>query len=282
MDLDTHVAEFKREGLTVFPGYFSADRVASLREVLDPEFERLFSATPDQPKLKITPLLGHPVLGPMLADRVLDPLVLDFAEAVMGPVVQLDSYEVSGFPPSDREMRGQVHGWHRDPFHVADQYARLAGGTGSRPYTPPLACNCLTYLQDMDEDSGPICVVPRSHLDDTVIEPEREGERHPRQRTLELAAGDMVFMHNDLLHTGSYDVTHRTRYFVSKFVCHFGFPHRDPFDLPLIAELRARARAQEDRRVLRFFGEDDTFVARREAAWAAWCREERSALKIAE
>ena len=60
-------------------------------------------------------------------------------------------------------------------------------------------------------------------------------------------------------------------------MCRIGLPHRDPFELPLIEELRREARAVNDRRVLRFFGEDDRFVERQEAAWRAMVEEDRAA-----
>ena len=277
MDLTGHVEEFKREGVTIFRGFMAAERVAEIRRVLDPEFARLVDRRPDAVKLKIVPLLGHEVLGPILSDHVLDPLMLDFAERVMGPFVQLDSCEVSGFPPSDRSLRGSLHFWHRDHFHVAAQYAQLAQSGERKPYTPPLACNCLTYLQDMNEDTGSLYLIPQSHLTPTLITKEREKEPYPRQRALELKAGDMVFLHHDVLHTGSYNTTSEMRYFISNYVCRIGLPHRDPFELPLIEELRREARAVNDRRVLRFFGEDDRFVERQEAAWRAMVEEDRAA-----
>jgi len=42
----------------------------------------------------------------------------------------------------------------------------------------------------------------------------------------------------------------------------------------------ADARAHNDRRMLRFFGEDKEFMAREEAAWARMVEQDRAALTI--
>jgi len=218
----------------------------------------------------------------MLKDHALDPLMLDFAERVMGPFVQLDSYEVSGFPIRDKSVAGDADRWHRDAFHTAAQWKNAYRAQGRlhehKPYTPPLACNCLTYLQDMNKDTGPFRMIPGSHLDFTVIEKEQEHDQHPRQRFLELKAGDMVFLHHDVLHTGTWNTSDHYRYFISNFVCRIGLPHRDTFELPVIHELMKKARADNDWRVLRFFGEDDRFVTRQEKAWKNMAEEDKKAL----
>jgi hypothetical protein len=58
----------------------------------------------------------------MLKDLALNPLMLDFVEMVMGPYVQLDSYEISGFPIRDASHKGGPDRWHRDSFQMVDHY----------------------------------------------------------------------------------------------------------------------------------------------------------------
>eukprot|EP01052_Picozoa_sp_SAG31_P049248 SAG31_NODE_10691_length_1109_cov_1.180198_1_plen_66_part_10 len=62
---------------------------------------------------------------------------------------------------------------------------------GRRPYTPPLACNYLTYLQDMDgtDKTAPLRVVPGSHRDYTRIAPDAVGQPHPREILVAAPAG---------------------------------------------------------------------------------------------
>jgi ectoine hydroxylase-related dioxygenase (phytanoyl-CoA dioxygenase family) len=149
-----------------------------------------------------------------------------------------------------------------------------------RLYTPPLACNCLTYLQDMNEQTGPLRVVKGSHLEYIFIAKEDEHKPHRRESLLDLKAGDMVFTHHELLHSGTWNISNETRYFLSAYVCRIGLPHRDSFDLPAVHQIMADARAHNDRRMLRFFGEDKEFMAREEAAWARMVEQDRAALTI--
>ena len=276
--LQPHLREFKEQGYTVFPGFMEGDRVAELRALLDPLFKVLFADNPDASRRKIHPLLGHAVLGPACKDLAIDPTVLDFAELAMGPFLQADSFEVSGFPAREAARRGEPELWHRDHFHVAGMYADVAPADARKPYTPPLACNCLIYLQEMNEETGYFQMIPGSHLDYTVIESDKQRERHPRQRPISLGAGDMVILHHDVLHTGCLNTAHETRYFVSNYIGRFGLPHRDSFDLPIVHELIAEARERNDRRTLRFFGEDDDLLSRQEETWRSMAAEDRRAL----
>ena len=65
------------------------------------------------------------------------------------------------------------------------------------------------------------------------------------------------------------------RYFLSVYLCRFGLPHRDPFDLAAIEQLQKDARCRNDRRVLRLFGEDKEFMEREEISWQTMAEEDR-------
>ena len=280
MTLQQHLDQYKRDGYTVFPGYLSVDQVAQWRLALDPEFDRLFAQRLDKPRSKIVPLLAHEGLAPLATGHLVNPQMLDFAELVMGPFVQLDSFEVSGFPIREPELGGHVDLWHRDAFYITETWSHypLTYEQQPRPYTPPLACNCLTYLQEMTPQSGPLRVVPGSHLDYTKIPEEEQHQPHPREQLLSLKAGDMVFTHHELLHSGTWNISDEYRYFLSIYICRIGLPHRDPFDLPAIHRILGEARSRNDRRILRLFGEDDRFMAREESAWRRLVDEDRQAL----
>ncbi|NKB71370.1 MAG: hypothetical protein GKR89_30215 [Candidatus Latescibacteria bacterium] len=281
MTLDQHLRQYKRDGFTVFRGYLSATKVKAWRDLMDPEFARLLPQKPDAPRSRIVPLLAHEKLAPLAQQHVQMPLMLDFAEKVMGPYVQLDSFEVSAFPSRDHDLKDSVDGWHRDAFHNTETWKTAATmpEQSPRPYTPPLACNCLTYLQDMDEDSGPLRVIKGSHREYIFIEPKDARKPHPRESLLDLQAGDMVFTHHELLHSGTWNITGQIRYFLSAYICRIGLPHRDTFDLPAVDQLLAQAKARNDRRMRRFFGQDSDFMAREEASWARMVAQDRAALE---
>ncbi len=81
---------------------------------------------------------------------VSNPTVLDFAEAVVGPFVQLDNLTLAAFLPLDADRRekarGTASGYHRD------RWGRMPNGN----YERPLAFNAITYLQDLTDDNGPV------------------------------------------------------------------------------------------------------------------------------
>ncbi|MEE2754250.1 MAG: phytanoyl-CoA dioxygenase family protein [Candidatus Latescibacterota bacterium] len=280
MTLKDHLQEYKRDGYTVFPGYLPPEQVREWRSRMDPEFEQLFPKRPDAPRARIVPLLGHELLAPLAKVHVSNSLMLDFAEKVMGPYVQLDSFEVSGFPVREQGLKGAIDRWHRDAFNNTETWSTFntMREQSPRTYTPPLACNCLTYLQDMNEETGPLRVIKGSHLDYTFIDKEDERKPHSRESLLDLKAGDMVFTHHEILHSGTWNISKEIRYFLSVYVCRVGFPHRDTFDLTAIHELMSDARERHDRRLLRLFGEDDQFMVRLEESWKRMVGEDRSAI----
>jgi hypothetical protein len=150
------------------------------------------------------------------------------------------------------------------------------GEQSPRTYAPPVTGNCLTYLQNMDEEFGCLRVIKGSHLDYTFIDREDEHKPHPRELLLKLNAGDTVFTHHELLHSGSLNISKETRNFLSVYVSRIGLPHRDTFDLPAIHEIKANARERNDRRMLRFFGEDEQVTAREEESWKRMIEEDRA------
>ena len=277
VNLQNHLLEYKKDGYTVFHDYLTVEEVQEWRQAMDPQFDTLFSVNSNKPRVKIVPLLDHEKLAPLAKKHVTNSIMLDFAELVMGPFVQLDSFEVSGFSIRELGLTDSVDLWHRDAFNVTQTWIDhpLFSSKKRRPYTPPLACNCLTYLQDMTEESGPLRVIPGSHLDYTRIPESAERRVHVRERLLDVKAGAMVFTHNELLHSGTWNVSEHYRYFLSVYLCRFGLPHRDPFDLAAIEQLQKDARCRNDRRVLRLFGEDKEFMEREEISWQTMAEEDR-------
>ena len=278
--LRQHVENYQHDGYIIFKNYLAPERVKDLRALLDPEFERRHAEHPERARATITDILGHETLASMLADHILKPDLLNFAEAVMGPYVQLDSMEISGYPSVDVEKKGMVAGWHRDAFNVTEQWADYpyTYQLEPRPYTPPMACNYLTYLQDMTFDSGPLRVIPGSHLDYTFIAREAQHDPHPKERLVSLEAGDMVYTHCDLLHSGTLNTSGEIRYFISAYFSRIGLPHRDTFETPTIEKIVADARKRNDRRVLRLFGINEGFHQRQQASWQQMIDDDRRVL----
>ena len=160
-----------------------AERLRAVRAEVDPEFAQRFAAEPEKARTTIAGILAHPALADLLKEHLLNPHLLDFAELVMGPFVQLDSFEITGFPSRPAEQVNHVADWHRDAFNYSDMWANHPSSAHFKPhpYTAPTACNCLTYLQDMTGESGPLRVVPGSHLDFSHIPAQERDKPHPRE-----------------------------------------------------------------------------------------------------
>lgn len=250
-------------------------------------FPGLLAAAPEVAELLIKPFL-------------LSPRLLDLAERVMGPFVQGDGFYVVGTPPagltgrttaiaSRAELLAEAAGWHRDAYSHHSLWRKNPGyaddlADGGQPFTPPLAAHMLCYLQDMDGPGGPLLAVPGSHR--SALGDKPVGAEEEAVVPIDARAGDVVFFHCDLLHSGSANrAAEAWRYMVTSFVVRAGLPHRDDFtDPPLVRALVAEAEARGDRRVLRFFAADTADggpLRREEKQWRAAVDEERQLLRPA-
>ena len=125
--------------------------------------------------------------------------------------------DVQGTPPpqltglatgvADRaELLGEAAGWHRDAYSHHNMWHSGTAGwerslkTGTQPFTPPLAAHMLCYLQDMSGPGGPLLAVPGSHRSDFGGNPIGNEEAVVQ---IDAKAGDAVFFHCDMLHSGS-------------------------------------------------------------------------------
>src|SRR3954471_6375578 len=136
MTADDRLADYRRDGFTVFPGLHAA-RVAAWREAY-PTLRRRFNAPHGGDDGDLVDVVE--MAPELFLDAVADPTVLDFAERVMGPRVQLDSvhFRLDPVVPAEQRLR-PVH-WHRD----MDAQFPPDGA-----YLHPLAINAITYLQDL-------------------------------------------------------------------------------------------------------------------------------------
>jgi len=112
------------------------------------------------------------------------------ARAVLGPAVQSRLSARITFPG----VTNQQTVWH---FHER---------TVPRPLPPlfvfPHSLDVLVYLDDLTDESGPVALVPGSHLETGATLGENDFEDKPDQVVLRLPAGGGVFIHNNLWHRG--------------------------------------------------------------------------------
>jgi hypothetical protein len=148
-----HVAHYRERGYTVFPRFYGERQMAAWRDKLD-EMHAEYGEWWLSNTLEYAPRLFWPAVSH--SD------LLDFAELVMGPFVQLVNLTLAGFRsvPVD-EARGKVSGWHRD------RWGKVPRGS---VYQRPNAINAIAYLQDLSDEYGPLRVIESGDRPEDVAE----------------------------------------------------------------------------------------------------------------
>ena len=260
-DNDGRLAEYRAQGYTIFEGAYDEPLMQSWREEHQhPRGEGPFIER------------ASDLFWPAIAN----PLILDFAERVVGPFVQLDNFTFAASPPVEPE-EGEGCFWHRD------RWAHMPNGV----YEPPLAMNAISYLQDLTNESGPLRVIPGSHVKSVRIDLDQGNKPHKDEVILHLNAGDVVLTHNCLLHSGTQNTSGKLRFFFSIYYNITWLQHTDSFEGPTCHRLIEEARQRNNRRALRLLGVDEQRPERSnslfrlpdEVRWQEWLEEDRKALK---
>lgn len=274
--MDDRFAFFKENGYIVFEGVFGRAQVQAWIDTYDDLVERQ-TAPGQEPKKWLDSIVEYePAL---MLPAVAHPTLLDFAEKAMGPFVQLENLTFYNFEPvSKGEGAGEVIGWHRD------RWGWLPEGP---QYIKPSGCNAIIYLQDLTDERGPLRLVSGSHRTDTSVADEHRKERHPDELLLYPAAGDVVFTHCSLFHSGTPNTSGGPRHFLSLYYNHVGLRHTDDHSGPNVQKIIEDARRRDDRRIQRLFGVDNQLTWRADSGhalpdeeiWKIWIEQDRAVLK---
>ena len=270
--LEKHLAEFKRDGFTLFPRMLDPAWIREMRDGFEELEGRIPNADGSRPAA-ITDLLEHkpePVLRALSNERL-----LDFAEMVVGPHVQLESITFRRTPPQP-EQDGAALGFHRDMFAFFPE---------DGVYHRPLLFNALSYLQDLTDETGPLRIIPGSHMRALRLSPEEARRPHPEEVIVYPRAGDTAVFHCSMLHSGSPNRSNDYRYLFFLTFNHSWLKHRANYRGPVSQAVIAGARARNDRRLLRLLGVDDQFAQRAncgflepdEENWHRWLEEDAAA-----
>lgn len=271
-NLQNHLLEFKERGFTVFPSLHGCDFFSDWHQLAEMSVRR-------EPEKRVFGDLIE--VAPELAIRaVANPTLLDFAELVMGPFVQLDGLTLVVWPPFQAHNPDQmdIH-WHRDPWSQVPR---------STSYDRPLAINALTYLQDLDDRMGPLRVIPRSHRKPLTIPTHLRAQPHPEEQLIYLRRGDVIVMHNYLVHSRTPNHSNSTRSYLSVYYNLTWLRTSTRFDGASSRSIIQLAEDNNDRRMLRLFGVDSQLEARtnsgflteNEHCWEDWIREDRNVLQL--
>ena len=270
--LEEHLAEFKRDGFTLLPQMLDPAWIREMRDGFEELEGRVPNADGSRPAA-ITDLLEHkpePVLRALSNERL-----LDFAEMLVGPHVQLESITFRRTPPQP-EQDGAALGFHRDMFAFFPE---------DGVYHRPLLFNALSYLQDLTDETGPLRIIPGSHMRALRMSPEEARRPHPEEVIVYPRAGDTAVFHCSMLHSGSPNRSNDYRYLFFLTFNHSWLKHRANYRGPVSQAVIAGARARNDRRLLRLLGVDDRFVQRAncgflepdEENWKRWIADDDAA-----
>jgi len=281
-DLVALRAEFERQGFVILRGAHPLAWVERMR-ALYPSLQARQHAPDGNPPPAFDALLEFEPEA--CIEAIARPAVLTVAEALMGPLLQLESATFAGFAPdaaSRADPQARVSGWHRDLF------AAFPPADGH--YVPPLLFNAMIYLQDLSAENGPLRVIPGSHRRAMTIAPAQLALPHPEELVLYPKAGDAVLFHHALLHTGTPNRSADMRYFFCVTYNHCWLKHRSAYGGPACQALIATARAAGDRRLLRLLDADDLAIRRalynhvlepESVVWERWQAEDRAAARAA-
>ena len=139
--LEQHLDEFKTVGFTLFPKMLGDDWVAEMRDAFEEIADRIPNPDGSRSATFVDVLEHKPDL---VLSAMSNPRLLDFAEMIVGPHVQLESvtYRRTAPQPADTNP---VLGFHRDMFAEFPQEG---------VYHRPLLFNALSYLQDLDDGTA--------------------------------------------------------------------------------------------------------------------------------
>ena len=185
------IEQVATDGYLVRERLFQGDELARLREALDSVETN--EVTPDR--------IGRSQrFGGWFPRHLMDkhatflelikfPPTLSVARAVLGPYVNIR--QLGGRVSYPGEPNQETH-WHIHRRVVPDPLPPF--------YVYPHTIDCLIYLDDLDNTTGPICVLPGSHF--RIHEALQPGDftDYPTQQTLRIPAGSCVIMHSNLWH----------------------------------------------------------------------------------
>jgi ectoine hydroxylase-related dioxygenase (phytanoyl-CoA dioxygenase family) len=188
------IQQFSQSGYLVREKLFQKEALERLRNALHrleekernkSEFGQQFSTNSTYGGLYLRRL---PDKEQEFLDLVYEPSLLSVARAMMGPQLMVSTMARITFPGQPN----QETQWHQHLRHIPVPLPPW--------FVRPHSIDILIYLDDLDEETGPICVVPGTHNRlDIEPAPEYYGE-YPDQVVLTPPAGSAIFIHSNLWH----------------------------------------------------------------------------------
>jgi len=174
--MNTDIAQFEEAGYVVIPGLINQAECIEMIRVLTGI--RSVKTADDRGSANERVLLQHKVFR----DHIIAERLINTVERTLDSRCQLLAFDSLDTPPGG----GPFRDWH------ADFTERI----------PATICvNTGLYLQDLNDMTGPLRVVPGSHR--ATSSPSNPRDARPDEVALHLAAGDCIVFDAQIHHTGS-------------------------------------------------------------------------------
>lgn len=197
--ISDHVEQLKFEGYTIVEGAIGGRRLNAMREAFDElmadRYKRAMSRDIRPRTLKLKPLLAH---GADFGDLVDWPGVFEIVRGAIGQDVTL-----AGGGEGDIRMprTDPTTVWHTDLEWLP-----------ALPYPRQIfMIRCMFLLNDLTEDQGPMCVLPKTHLRDSPPPPCMNADGRPLLEAdgvqdivrLTGAAGSCIINNTEIWHSST-------------------------------------------------------------------------------
>ena len=184
--------QFDREGYLVREGLFAGEDLKALQDALDRLEDRESGAFKDTGKRSWGRIPRHLMdKDPVFLDLLKFPPVLSIARAMMGPLVRLRGLSARISYPAATP--------HQTPWH---QHLRVVSNPLPPWFSRPHGIDALIYLDDLNEDTGPVGIVPGSHNWLDRAPPPDTYQPVEGELVVRVKAGGGVLIHSNLWHRG--------------------------------------------------------------------------------
>jgi phytanoyl-CoA dioxygenase PhyH len=182
-----HLAE---DGFLVLSGLLSKGQVSQFRRALAEVLQREAKGQPTTDGCFGSPYLRHLIDKHALFLKLFKlRSTLSIARAVLGPQVKFEEITAR---VTNIGVQSPVTPWH---IHL-----RVVPEPLPPFFAYPHGVDCLLYLDDINDDSGAICLLPGSHRRPNETHPANDFDDKPGQQQISLSAGDCLLVHPNLWH----------------------------------------------------------------------------------
>jgi len=228
------LAAFDREGYLLRERLFQGEALAALQDATD----RLFESEVDISKRKVSERSWGSVLryleykDPIFLELIQHEHILSISRAMMGPLVRLRGLSARISWPGEEVQA--------TPYH---QHLRLNSVPKPPWFSDPHAIDALIYLDDLNDDTGTVGVVPGSHKWVDKEPPSKHWEHLDSEIEFRVPAGSAVLIHGNLWHRALPTVSAKRRMLILSYTPTWlrRSPHGTPPDDDFLRDVIANA-----------------------------------------